>query len=145
MQVKPDWNSMSEEEKKNAKYAMIMALSARDGNGAIWPITFADDYQRDLLYPVCLPRSDGATRVMFFAEEFANGQLPFDLGYAPGYQLNAVPITSIEYWNSICYRDPVLNLSVAEQNVIYEYRNQRATSEIAERKKNHQHKPRSRY
>lgn len=122
MQENSEWDSMSEEEKRKARYAMGLALSARDKNGLVDPITWEDDYKRDLLYPVCLPSADGLERAMFFAEEFANGQVPPDLGYVPGFQLQPIPVYDLRYWGSIFYRDPVYNLTSAEQRVIHEYR-----------------------
>lgn len=52
---------------------------------------------------------------------FANGNIPDDLAYAPGYQKAPIPVDNPYYADSIVYSDPVLNLPYAEQHLIHVY------------------------
>lgn len=111
--------------------AYFDAMIPRDQYGNKEPMATRDGLDREILYPYWKLDEHGRIRPMVFFDEFANGKIPDDLAYAPGYQKSPVPVYDPNYADSIVYHDPVLNLPYTEQRLIHIYReNQRKGLEI---------------
>ncbi|MBQ8237121.1 MAG: hypothetical protein IJZ39_03085 [Oscillospiraceae bacterium] len=109
--------------KEEQKRAMERALTPRTKDGRLVPVIFCDGPPEELYYPCLELDANGLVDPMTPLEAFADGKLPANMRYVPGYQLQHVPVDDPRYMDSIRYSNPELNLPLRERRVIWEWRN----------------------
>lgn len=88
---------------------MERALLPRSSEGLINPMTFDNETPKMQLFPCIRPSIDGTVTPMIFEDDFADGKLPENFGYALGHVRPGQKFDGTN-WGAICYEDPVLNL-----------------------------------
>lgn len=109
--------------KEELTKAMERALTPRTKDGLIVPMVSSSGPPEELYYPCMEMDAKGHVDPMMDLSAFANGKVPMNIRYVPGYQLEPVPVNDPRYMDSIRYNDPELNLPLPERRVIWEWRN----------------------
>lgn len=102
---------------EEARVAMERALTPRDKNGLIIPITIASEPEV-AFYPVRAPDADGNVTPMWFADEFTDGLTPSDLRYVEGCRFPSQLQPAGIVCEKVVFRNPLYNLSPAQNRAL---------------------------